>query len=703
MADYTHKAKTKMAGRQREWLDAYAELHSIEKTCEATGVPLSTFERWRARDNEFRAVYQNAVKRERAYWQRNKVIGKDAYGLLYDPTREIPDKGTFTDWRRRYMGRGVEDHQRELVEAFEDRSNLVIFCLLPPGAGKDTTAGDFLLYEICDNRQLRTAWIMRGEKFAARRVKQRFSPYLTEPKRYRSAPDGPTSTVPEANLIEDYGPFKFKKGMVDESGEKIDPTTWTGNEMYFIDVAGAPESDPNLWATGVEGQLYGARVGLMVMSDIFDRENQGSLPAQQGQYEWVLGTVKSRLDTKGRLVFLGTRCLPGDNYERLMNTMVGEAPAVYQGENYTKYANGVAVVIVKAIEHNADGDEESYWPDVFPLDGHFDTPDGWVPDPGGFDGEALYRRLVEIHGTTGVERVRGLRQIRDDDTDLFETMYQQSPPAELTGDFTDAVLDAADDEERTFERYRPHELLVLGVDPARVAGAAWVCWGVDREAGTITLIDYFYGSKLGIRGIKQQLVVAPITKYEPVWFAYETNREAAVIEDPEIQRVFKDFGVNLWPHNTNWTNRSSNRRSVKIGVPSLSFYMRSRIIRWPTMTAKDRDRIGLVKAHFKTWDRKEAIHSNRAAMKGHPDDLAMAAWVGFIKALELLQRNPAADGGKKSMPVPDAILKRWDRFQEAQRTKQYVKTKDALRHPAPSMESLVSIVLGDDDTDEADR
>ena len=215
----------------------------------------------------------------------------------------------------------------------------------------------------------------------------------------------------------------------------------------------------------------------------------------------------------------------------------------------------------------------------------------------------------------------------------------------------------------------------------------------------ITLIDYFFGSKLGIRGIKQQLVISPITAYEPVWYAYETNREAAVIEDPEIQRVFKEFGVNVWPHNTNWTNRSSNRRSTKIGVPSLSFYMRSRIIRWPTMTAKDRDRIGLVKAHFKTWDRKEALTS-RAPLKGYPDDLAMAAWVGFIKALELLQRNPNADGVKRSMPVPDAILRKWENFQTNQRVKKTVRDKDALRHPAPSMTDLVSIVLGDTDMEE---
>ncbi len=231
MTDYTHKAQAKKAERQRLWLDAYAKTHSITEACEESGVPLTTLERWRSAnrgDPEFAREYREISKTDSAFLKWNLAEKRGEDGLLYDSRRELPDKGTFADWRRRYMGRGVEPHQDELVEAFEDRSNLVIFCLLPPGAGKDTTAGDFLLHELCDNRELRTAWIMRGEKFAARRVKQRFSPYLTEPKRYQAAPDGPTSTVPDANLIEDYGPFKYRKGMVDESGERVAATTHVG-------------------------------------------------------------------------------------------------------------------------------------------------------------------------------------------------------------------------------------------------------------------------------------------------------------------------------------------------------------------------------------------------------------------------------------------------------------------------------------------
>lgn len=693
---YTHKAKERKVARQEAWMASYNQVHSIDRACQDTGIPLSTFERWRANDQSFRTIYEEAAKTKQAYLRRNRTQGKDAYGLLYDHLKPLPPKGTFAEFRRHYLGRPVSAHQLEFIEAYEDESNLVIFNLGPPGSGKDTTAGDLLLYELPDNRDLRCAWIMRGEQFAARRVKQRLDPYLTDTKRYLHAPDGPDTTVPAANLIEDYGPFKYRQGMVDAGGKKLEATTWNGNEIYFLTV-GAPEADPNLWATGVGGQLYGARVDRMVMSDIFDRENQRSVTMREDQFSWIMGTVKSRLDTKGRLIFLGTRCLPGDNYERLMDAMIGDAAVVYQGRHYTKYANGVATVIIPAIEVDEFGEEQSFWPEAFPLDNQFELPDGsWIPDPGGVASETVYRTLVA--DGTRVTRVRGLRALRAEAPALFDTMYQQRPPAEITGDFTDPILDAADDPERTLGRYRPRELLVVGVDPARSAGAAWVTWGVDREAGTVTLIDFFYGENLGIRGIKNQLVVKPVTAYEPVWFCYEVNMEGAILEDPEIRRVFDDFGVNVYAHRTH----HGNRRSTTIGVPAMSFYMRSAVIRWPTMTAADRGRMAVVKEHFKTWDRKDALTGTGVSrhLKGFPDDIAMAAWIGFTKALELL--NKARPGAApKAMPVPRQIRDRWDRFQQGSRERRYVKEREGLRQPAPDLRELVSIVLGESDASDS--
>jgi len=273
-------------------------------------------------------------------------------------------------------------------------------------------------------------------------------------------------------------------------------------------------------------------------------------------------------------------------------------------------------------------------------------------------------------------------------------MYQQSPPAWITGDFSDEVLNAANDETRTFGVYRPNELLVIGADPARTAGAAWVAWGVDRDKGTITMIDYFYGEKLGITGLKSKLVVQPITLYNPVWYCYEVNREAAVVDDPEIQKVFKDFGVNLHRHFTHSGNRSSaGHGTTSIGVPALSFYMRSRIIRWPTMTASDRERMLTVFDHFQVWDRKEELGLKRAQLKSFPDDLAMSAWIGFVKALELLERGGRKRGFQLAMPVPASVQRKFDRMTERSNEKRKIKERE--HSSSPSMRDLYDAVIGD--------
>jgi hypothetical protein len=275
---------------------------------------------------------------------------------------------------------------------------------------------------------------------------------------------------------------------------------------------------------------------------------------------------------------------------------------------------------------------------------------------------------------------------------MFETIYQQEPPEELTGDFTDAVLNIPDNESRTLGTFKPGELLVIGVDPARKAGAAWVAWGVNRAEETITLIDYGFYQDLGITGIKKKLVIYPITLYDPIWFCYETNREEAVLDDPTIVQAFRDFGVSVKRHNTNVSNRSSMSKGV-ISVPAMSQYMRTGTIRWPTQTAEDRRKIDLVKTHFKSWDRRELGVRTRSGSGGHaPDDIAMAAWVGFIQALELLTGNKK--GRLPSNPVPSSIRRRWSRYQDRHRTGQKIKERERVpRQPVANMEELVTLTL----------
>jgi hypothetical protein len=485
--------KTNKKLRQAQFLKKMAEGYSATEAGRLTDVPEETRARWVRSDPDFRPRYyeMKAAKRE---------ARAQADGTIFDPDRPTPPRLPFAEWRPHYLGRHVEPHQAEIDEAFEDATNTEIFIFGPPGMGKDTTAGDLLLYEIPYDRSKRSAWIMKGEQFSKRRVAERLDPYLTDPKVYNYKPAGASSVTPEGSLIADLGPFQWSKGMTYPDGTPIDQTTWTKSEIYLLGDS-APEADPNFWATGIEGQMYGSRVDLMVFSDVFDRENQRSPMTRENQFEWVMGTALSRLDEAGRLVVLGTLVSPEDNYLRIMSAMIGDAPVVHQGKHYTKYANGVATVIIPAIGTDDEGREVSYWPERFPLESHLETPDGtrYLVD-------ALTTEDYESLRGQGAKRIRGLYEIRDRDPVLFQTMYQQDPPADVSGDFTAAILDHPDDETRTFGVYKASERVVVGVDPARRGGAAWVAWAVDKTEGTVALVDYGYYENLGVVGIKQKLV-----------------------------------------------------------------------------------------------------------------------------------------------------------------------------------------------------
>ena len=677
---------------QTEFLNAAESSLTIQDACDKAGIPRSRYENWQRKDTQFRRRW--IPIRERME-ERRRVASVDT-SLVYDPDRELPPRLPFREWRPYYLGRQVLPHQEHVVDAWEDKTNRIIIVLGPTGMGKDTTAGDLLLHEHHDDRTgMRSMWMMESAPFSRRRISQRIDPYLTDRKVYNMKPEGSDSVKPQGNLIDDYGPYQWEKGMVYPDGTPVEKTTWTQNEIYLLGSA-APEADPNLWATGIGGAIYGSRINRAFLSDLFTRENQANPEIRQAQRDFVDGTLKSRLDGRGRALFIGTRVSGSDNYGYYLDKYVANARVISEistiHSTYTKYSNGTAVVIIKAIGTDADGNDVSFWEDRFPLYSYLEL-DGErikVDDLS----EAEYIALAE----QGAEYIEGLYDLREDSPELFATMQMQEPPQDYSGDFTDEVLDAPDDDSRTYGVAYPDEILVVGVDPARTAGAAAVTWAVDRQERTATVVDVFYGERLGISGIKKQLVMAPIAKWDPLWFCYETNREAAVLEDPTIQRVFKDAAVSVWGKHTGYerSNRSIiNKGKTHIGVPAMGFYMRSQMIRWPTQTAEDRRMSDKVKQHFKNWDERELGVRTRSGGGGHrPDDIAMAAWIGFVKCLEILDGSKLS-GIKKRMPVPASVRRRWDRVQAQ------LGNREDVRPPrvTATNREIVNILTGGQDAD----
>ena len=684
-AEAAKPIQTRTRSGMRVVLRELSRGQSMEKAIGMAGVRVSTVHGWRKRyplfDEEVkRLVAANAIAR-RAATEARRQARLDAAPKLED--KPPPPSLGLEEFRLTYFGRPTPLHQRLAVEALEDESNLYVFIFGPTGMGKDTLAQDAVAWMVAPDRSgLRVAWIMESESFARRRL-GRLGRYLTDPKSYDHVPGKtPGGVRPSRSLIDDYGPFRWRPGMRHPDGSKVERTEWTKNSMYFVRVQ-APENDPNLWATGIGGATYGSRMGLCVISDAFTLENQKSPTQREDGYQWLDGTLDTRLDEDGRLWMIGTMLEVENNYERMVREYTEGARVVDQKvlgpSTLVKYSNGVCVVAVKAIWVDPEtGEERSYWPERFPLHTVYRYKGReWR------EADLSTERILELT-QKGAKLVRGLAWRRERSPTMFKARFQQERDQDATGDFTQETLESAKDPSRSFGQVFAHELLVVGVDPARRYGAAYAVLAVDRSQGLVTLVDFYWGEGLGVTGIKDRLILEPLTKWNPLWLCYETNKEAAVLEDSLVAQAIRDSGVSVFRHHT-----GRERGHPEVGPGSIAAYMRTGEFRIPARVAADRVRFDLVAAQFRAWDastgRSKPGHAAHQA-----DDVVMAIWVAWLKAGEMISRTQNPTAGLR-LPVPAGVVAKWNR---ARRVAEADKAGSYRSRPV-SVLDVVDAFLGD--------
>ena len=634
-----------------------AKGQTIERAAKLAGISESAVKGWRVRypPCDDYATGQIAANRE-GRLAATAARRRSRSPVLAEPVDDVPELG-LEDFRMAYFGRPTPIHQQAWVKALEDPTNLYVFIFAPPGSGKDTTAGDYVCWEVGpDTTGKRVAWFMESQDFSRRRL-GRLARYLTDPKVYDHKPvRTPDGTKPTRSLIDDYGPFRWEQGMVHSDGSKVERPTWTKDTMYFVQVQ-APEQDPNLWATGIGGATYGSRIDVCVCSDIFTVENQASPTERSKQLDWVKGTLDTRLDESGRLIIIGTMLPTENNYEKLLEAYTQSARVVHEetiGPSvYTKYSNGVAVVITKAITTDPNtGEESSYWPERFPLDSEFRSKGKRYRVADLTDEQA-----AELAGKGATRRLRGLKDRQAIDGRMFKAMFQQERDMDVGGDFTEETLESAQQPARTFGVAYPREMVVVGVDPALRYGAAWVALAVNAKEKTVTLVDFFYGDHLGVTGIKDRLILEPLAKWNPTWLCYETNRESAILEDTLITDAIRTSGVSVFKHHT-----GRERSDASTGVGTIAHYMRSGQFQIPYQTAADRARFEILANHFKAWD--AGVTRSKPGRSGHnPDDLAMATWIAWLKARPMIEKDQPQTHGMRSY-VPERLLRRQERMRK---------------------------------------
>ena len=633
--------------------------HTWEELVEVSGLAKGAIAQLRIEDEAFK-THMDSIR------ERNKRIRGTARqkNVVYNPQRRRRKMPDFVTARMEYLGFPTPAAQMPLIEAWEDKTNRTILCLGPTGMGKDTTSEHIVLLTGASDYDNRVAWFMEADTFAKRRVTYGIRPYLEEPRTYDEAPRIPGGRKPTHSLIEDFGPFVWEQGMVYPDGSRVPKSTWNQNELYFLSRDGRRERDPNVWATGLSGTTYGSRIRTMVVSDAFTKENQRNPTQRAQQRELLEGTMKTRLDGGGRRLFINTRVGAQDNNGYFIEKWAGSAKEVAQPadgpRSYTKLRNGVAIVIIQAIQYDADGQPRSFWEEnpEFPLHSYYQVgPERIVI-------EGLTDDQINMYADMGAHRVDGLLERQSEEED-FETMQQQNPPSSDSGEFTDELLDACDDDQRTFGVYVPgEEILIHGVDPAKTYGAGWSMLGYNWQTGVMTVIDFGFHTKLGHVGIREKLLEAPLVEYRPAHLAFEPNREGANLEFPDIQRLIRSFGTKVHRLGTN-----TNRFLGEAAVSRMAWDMRRGLIRIPAATPGDVQKAKLLKQHFKNYDESTIAQGrSRAGQNQHaPDDVAISTWMSWKvgKALRDARKRPE-QRDRPRRPVPASVRRRHRRASKAE-------------------------------------
>ena len=622
--------------RKAQFLDVYAGAPSRKAALTILSEGHQTVDRWRETDHEFALNYLK-VERDKA---RGKKTGKT---IPFDPFRDLPAVPGLVEFRRRVFGFPSTPTQTAFAQAWDDKTNLYIFWEAPAGAGKDVAAMQAVAQAAAGGLE-KMGCVMENEKQAKKRIDSYLDPYFTDHSVYTRAPNIPGGVNPEIDFIDQWGPWKYDSKLRLPDGTQPPPTKWDAYHKWFVGRT-TPQADPSLWALGIESSIAGSRQQLLVMSDLFTTENQRSAAFRRDQFEAITGTLDARLDARGRLVILNhhVRQRGESNLVRMEEQFIGSARVVHQKGDYTKYANGVAVIRTPALR-SEDGVLVSYWPEMFPVEAQLELPDGThIPAAGLSDAEH------ETYTAAGARRIRGLLDRKQTAPELFQLHYQQNPESQGFGDFTQEALEAAFDNTRTLGISLPTETLLLSVDPARQGGCAWTVLGLDMNDGTTTLIDFWIGERLGFSGMRDKLIKVPVELYRPVDLVWEDNYEGETPEHPEAREVLARYHVRYVPWHTHL-----NRSEGDYAVMKMRDDMNKGLIRFPGATPADRMRCQDLFDHFRNFEQAgylERKHSS-GARRLH-DDACLAFWMGWAhgKVLVRTHKRPA----KRVSMTADAI------------------------------------------------
>jgi hypothetical protein len=576
----------------KEWAKAaFLELlrngYNIQDAVDFLGVSRGWWEKNSDRDLEWKA-------------EAHALMSGDMYEDGESVT-DYPDIShmSYSEFAEHYLDLAVFEHQKPIVAALEDGQINKTIVTGFPESGKSTHVSlGYILYRLCLNPDLRVALVSKSQT-KAEDLLRRLKRYLTEEHLYEET---------SGNLIADFKGFK--------------PGSHTAHrwdqEQITIRQRKSGERDPSIQALGVGAQIYGARIDLLILDDALTLENQLTPERRAKIDSWFLQEASSRAH-KGEIIVVGTRVHPEDNFKAWLDAWEDDPHAAF--------------VKIPAIIGIGD-DEESMWPEYWPL-----------------DGQEIWDELNKM------ERYqKGMRDIRKEMEALgawrWRLVYQQEDVGLDESVFSREIIDRALDlgKHRSIGQVFPQEILILGVDPASSGRAASVLLAYDPSTRVRTVVDLFVGDQLGAQGIRDKLLYDFWNRYRPQRTLVEINYAPTLMADEVLKSRAIAAGTLLLPHTTvGRGHKRGNINDEEYGIGALAPLLAGGLVALPSQLPTDRQRL------------QPLLEDMSAFPYGDAKDALVGLWVAEGEVRMVSVDVPDADQIAAGRNLPPRIAKRLQR------------------------------------------
>lgn len=512
------------------------------------------------------------------YGKSNTWYRKEAQDLHLPPPKRLKDLDPeareaiedFRVFRNRYFKRDVPSFQQEVCNSITSlTSGQALVAMWPPGFGKTTLIShDYVMW-----RMLR-----------ARCYEQRFACLLISK----------TANMARAFLRRLRGTMEVNKGLQEAYGwmKPENPDRWTEEQLrvdgFDLELMG---KECNFIAAGMDSQIYGWRVELIICDDLVDKSNATNIELTDKLQAKFHEEVESRLESGGSLSVCGTRFSMNDLYGRLINLRDEDT-----GEQMYK--------IVQYPAHNADRCPGKDGP-------HDEYPEGCHLWPA----QKSYRWLMRERQKMGTAR--------------FDFVYNQVESSSDENLIRKEWVDACKDHERVFWALPKNQPLhvICTLDPSPTQYACAQAWAYNPDSQQRYLIAY-ERKRMTVSDMIQliedwTLHLRDLGK-EPKWVFEQNAAQRWLFQSLDYKLLRQRIGVRVLPHNT-----GRNKADPDYGVQILGSVYEFQRVSLPWGSPEVRNKLEPFITELITYP------------NGQTDDGPMAQWF-FEWNIRKLGRSPVS-------------------------------------------------------------